>query len=294
MVATGDSASILSPSSGAHALFLLPPVFFPFLFKPAEMKFATDFTALLVVLLFHVRSSTSSHPKPSCRYPPSQWCRSLEIAIECKVQKQCMELSAVRPQEGAPPVSVTLYYESLCPACRVFITQQLFPTWTMLQDIMKVTLVPYGNAKELVSGNTTFRCQHGESECHGNMIEACILYLSGPTAFQTIYCMESAADVLSAAQPCLQMHAPAVSWVSVDSCVKGGLGRKLMHDNAVMTRALSPPHTHVPWVTFNGEFTEEYEDKAMSSLFTLVCNLYKGVKPPTCNGALVRLDRGFC
>lgn len=28
-----------------------------------------------------------SHPKPSCHYPPSQWCRSLEIAIECKVSK---------------------------------------------------------------------------------------------------------------------------------------------------------------------------------------------------------------
>lgn len=31
------------------------------------------------------RSSGNSHPKPSCRYPPSQWCRSLKIAIECKV-----------------------------------------------------------------------------------------------------------------------------------------------------------------------------------------------------------------
>ncbi|XP_077439977.1 gamma-interferon-inducible lysosomal thiol reductase-like isoform X1 [Vanacampus margaritifer] len=258
------------------------------------MKPTALVAALVVVLLCHVWISAASHPKPSCRYPPSQWCRSLQIAVECKVQKQCMELSAIRPKEEVPPVSVTLYYESLCPACRVFITQQLFPTWSMLQEIMKVTLVPYGNAKELVSGNTTFACQHGEPECRGNMIEACILHLTGPTAFQTIYCMESAADVLSAAQPCLQMHAPAVSWASVDSCVKGGLGRRLTHANAVMTRALSPPHMHVPWVTFNGEFTEEYEDKAMSSLFHLVCQLYKGLKPPACNGAPVRLDRGFC
>lgn len=62
-----------------------------------------------------------------------------------------MELNAIRPNQTVPPVSVTLYYESLCPACRGFITQQLFPTWTMLQDIMAVTLVPFGNAKVLRS-----------------------------------------------------------------------------------------------------------------------------------------------
>lgn len=58
-----------------------------------------------------------------------------------------MEVNATRPNWAVPPVSVILYYESLCPDCRVFITQQFFPTWTMLQDIMTVTLVPYGNAK---------------------------------------------------------------------------------------------------------------------------------------------------
>ncbi|CAJ1060872.1 gamma-interferon-inducible lysosomal thiol reductase [Xyrichtys novacula] len=250
--------------------------------------------AVLLLLCAARRNSGISHPKPSCRYPPSQWCRSLEIAIACKVQKQCMEVNATRPNQSVPPVSVTLYYESLCPACRAFISQQLFPTWTMLQDIMTVTLVPYGNAKELPSANSPFTCQHGEPECRGNMIEACIIHLTGHSAFQIIYCMESSADVLSAARPCLQLYSPSTSWSSVDSCVKRGSGNQLMHANAAMTRALSPAHTHVPWVTFNGEYTEENEDKAMSSLFHLVCQLYKGVKPPACNGATVRLNRGFC
>ncbi|KAM3876272.1 gamma-interferon-inducible lysosomal thiol reductase [Diretmus argenteus] len=258
-----------------------------------NMKFTWLFS--LSLLSFTVqRCHGMSHPKPSCPYPPSQWCRSLEIAVECEVQKQCMELNAIRPNLAIPPVEVTLYYESLCPGCRAFITQQLFPTWTMLQHIMTVTLVPYSKAQELPSANSPFTCQHGAPECHANMIEACIIHLAGHSAIHVIFCMESAADVLSAAQPCLQLNAPAVSWTSIDSCMKGDMGSKLMHTNAIRTRVLSPTHTHVPWVTFNGEYTGEHEDKAMTSLFHLVCQLYKGGKPPACTGAQVKLDRSFC
>ncbi|XP_056132415.1 gamma-interferon-inducible lysosomal thiol reductase isoform X1 [Lampris incognitus] len=258
------------------------------------MKLKSCLVVSLLCLLTVEQSSGKSHPEPSCSYPPSQWCRSLEIAIECQVQKQCMELNAIRPNPSVPTVDVTLYYGSLCPGCRAFITQQLFPTWTMLQDIMTVNLVPYGNTKEVPSANSPFTCQHGELECHGNMIEACVIHLTGPSAFHVIYCMESAAHVVDSAQPCLQLYAPSVSWASVASCVNGEQGFKLMHNNAIMTRALSPAHTHVPWATIDGEYTDWLEDKAMSTLFHLVCQLYKGVKPPACTGAQVKLNRSLC
>uniref|UniRef100_A0A7N8XFP8 Gamma-interferon-inducible lysosomal thiol reductase n=1 Tax=Mastacembelus armatus TaxID=205130 RepID=A0A7N8XFP8_9TELE len=237
-------------------------------------------SGLLAVFFFLCTDRTgfgTFHLKPACHYPPSQWCRSLEIAIECKVQKQCMEVNATRLNQAVSPVSVTLYYESLCPACSLHL-----PAALSHLDVI------------LLSANSPFTCQHGEPECRGNMIEACIIHLSGHSAFHIIYCMESAADVLNAAEPCLQLYAPSVSWSSVDSCVKGGLGYQLMHANAVITRALNPAHTHIPWVTFNGKYKEENEDKAMSSLPHLVCHLYKGVKPPACTGASVRLDRNIC
>ncbi|XP_024278874.1 gamma-interferon-inducible lysosomal thiol reductase [Oncorhynchus tshawytscha] len=260
----------------------------------SNMKFAS-----VLVLLFFCSTFKKSHgkskPKPGCEYPPSQWCRSLEIAIECGVQKQCLELNATRPNSAVPRVEVTLYYESLCPGCRVFLTQQLFPTWAMLHDIMEVKLVPYGNAQELPSGNSPFTCEHGEPECHSNMIEACILHSVGLySAFPVIDCMESAANVLAAAQPCLQLHVPSMTWDSVTTCVKGELGFKLMHENALKTNALSPAKTHVPWVTINKEYTGDFQDKAMSSLFNLVCKMYKGGKPPACTGAQKKLDRSLC
>ena len=45
-------------------------------------------------------------------------------------------------------VKVALYYESLCPGCREFLTHQLYPACKKLYsiDILDITLVPYGNA----------------------------------------------------------------------------------------------------------------------------------------------------
>ncbi|XP_036442514.1 gamma-interferon-inducible lysosomal thiol reductase [Colossoma macropomum] len=249
--------------------------------------------AFLFLFYMSEECQGKSHPKPSCGYPPSQWCRTLEIAVECGVQKQCMELLATRPDPSVPPVEVTVYYESLCPGCRSFLTEQLFPTWTMLRDIMRVHLVPYGNTKELPELNS-FSCQHGEPECKANIIEACILNVTDHAAFPVIHCMVSSSDVMKAAPSCLQLYAPSVEWGTIESCVKGGLGHTLMHENGVKTRSLSPVHTHVPWVTFNGVYTDDLEDKAMSTLFNLVCKLYEGIKPPVCTGALKKLNRSFC
>lgn len=114
------------------------------------------------------------------------------------------------------------------------------------------------------------------------------------SAFEVVACMESSADVLTAARPCLQLLAPTASWSSVQSCVNGSEGLQLMTRNAQLYSALSPAPAHLPWVTFNGEYSEENQDRAMSSLFTLVCQLYQGIKPPVCTGIPVHLDRGYC
>lgn len=162
-----------------------------------------------------------------------------------------MELTATGPDRSVSPVAVTLYYQSLCPGSRVFISQQLFPTWSMLQDIMTVTLVPYGNTKvqrtfqrtpkkiwtpgkcerlPLAGGSVSKfslrlsgwgarvpgkhdrgyrRVSFQKNECQKHnlcglidtVLQACIVHLTGPSSLQTIYCMESAADPLTAARP---------------------------------------------------------------------------------------------
>ncbi|XP_072450620.1 gamma-interferon-inducible lysosomal thiol reductase-like isoform X1 [Chiloscyllium punctatum] len=235
---------------------------------------------VLVCLLFW--TVREGEARPPCNYPPAQWCSSPEIATACQVEHQCMEYQR---KKDADPVMISLYYESLCGACRGFLVLQLFPTWLTLNDIMNVTLVPYGNALERnESGKWVFSCQHGEQECTGNMIETCIMHtLQDPYRFfPIIFCMESADNVTAAAQLCLQIYEPLLPWDNIENCVNGDLGNKLMHHNAELTRALNPPHEYVPWILVNGKHTEDLEDEAMNSLFNLICNTYSGVKPKAC------------
>ncbi|KAJ8270112.1 hypothetical protein GJAV_G00110480 [Gymnothorax javanicus] len=251
--------------------------------------------AVLIFIILCIYAE-KSYSKPSCGYPLSEWCRTEDIARECGVEKYCLQRNATKPRRGGSVVEVSLYYESLCPACRRFLTEQLYPTWVMLQDDMDLQLVPYGNAQESFDEKKyKFTCQHGEVECRGNMIEACVLNMTEDAAFPIINCMESAADILTAAPLCVKVYS-STKWESIMDCVTGDLGNKLMHENALKTDALKPPHKYVPWVTFNGEHSEDLEQKAMSALFHVVCSLSPDPKPEACTGGKSRLAyrASFC
>ncbi|XP_074834309.1 gamma-interferon-inducible lysosomal thiol reductase [Carettochelys insculpta] len=228
--------------------------------------------------------------QPACNYPPQLWCSSRKIAVACQAEKHCPKFH-LRPP-APQPVALSLYYESLCPACAKFLVTQLFPTWLMLHDILNITLVPYGNAMEKnVSGRWQFQCQHGEEECLGNMLETCLMYhlQDFEQYFPVIFCMESGTSVVDNLAACLQVYAPTAKLADIQACVKGDLGNKLMHRNAQMTDALNPPHDYVPWILVNGKHTTELQGRAQSALFRMVCEMYTGEKPDACKDAGARV-----
>ncbi|XP_042300404.1 gamma-interferon-inducible lysosomal thiol reductase [Sceloporus undulatus] len=152
------------------------------------------------------KSTSSSGKLPSATFPLA--CPQVRGCIgQCppisllQVEKHCTSLSANSAPKAAPPappVSISLYYESLCSGCRGFMVMQLFPTWLMLRSIMNVTLVPYGNAQETRGpSGWQFECQHGQDECLGNMIETCLMdhFRDMDYSFPLIFCMESSRNV---------------------------------------------------------------------------------------------------
>ncbi|XP_077580425.1 gamma-interferon-inducible lysosomal thiol reductase-like [Stigmatopora nigra] len=238
-----------------------------------------------LAFILDFKPKCSANVASSCPYPPSRWCSTLDTAVQCGVLKHCLQSNLTKLHQTEEPVKMEVFYESLCPDCIMYITQVLYPTWVLLQDILSVHLVPFGNAQESHNGTKyIFKCQHGEQECLGNTIQACLLNMSD-NAFLITFCMEASTDVIAAAKTCVQLYSPELSWDHLMTCVNGDLGNQLMHQNAVRTNSLDPPHQFVPWLTINGEHTEDLQKKAITSLFPLICSMYKGIKPVVCGGS---------
>lgn len=184
------------------------------------------------------------------------------------------------------PIDVTLYFESLCPDCKRFISGQLWRAWNLVPSIMKLTLVPFGNARESKGiGKWKFTCQHGKEECVGNVIETCAINITKDinVYFPFIHCMENSTSERpeEAAEKCSQHF--KVDYDAITKCANSDMGNQLEHQMALKTMALNPPHKYVPWVTINGVHTEEMEKKVEDDLVKLLCDMYTGDKPPACS-----------
>lgn len=203
----------------------------------------------------------------------------------------CLSLSAITLPSNAQPnraadddsnVVVSLYYETLCPYCKAWINDELIPTYEKLQKYMTVEFIPYGNAHQFPDGDSwRFTCQHGQSECTGNIQQSCLLkYVPNQDEFiYAIHCIEESGSVTSEAniRKCLKSHSDA-SDETIDSimqCSSGDEGIQLHHEYGVQTESLVPEQTYVPWVTFNHEHSEDdTSEDCQFDLFNCLCRDY--------------------
>jgi len=176
---------------------------------------------------------------------------------------------------------VSLYYESLCPDCIGFISDQINRAWKLIGNYFDIEFVPYGNAKTFPTSPPTFKCQHGESECEGNKMQACaIKYISTTFITQFIVCTMSTKNPPNAGPKCAQKL--QIDFTSVQSCISSGEGDKLMYNYGLQTESLNPPHQYVPWILFNGIFNEDDNDKAGTDLVRVICSKLHQA-PDECN-----------
>ncbi|XP_071536815.1 gamma-interferon-inducible lysosomal thiol reductase-like [Panulirus ornatus] len=185
--------------------------------------------------------------------------------------------------QEAPPVKIHLYYESLCPYSIDFVINQLYPTWTILRDIMQVELFPFGNASYEPDGEGwKFKCQHGEGECHGNMILACAKdhFKDINLEMEFVNCLLSSDYPPNAGATCAA--SVGADWGPLDQCVNSLEGQNLLHDVALQQEQLDPPLYFVPWIIVNDVFSEEQVAECQTDLKKVVCELYTGPPPEPC------------
>jgi interferon gamma-inducible protein 30 len=177
-------------------------------------------------------------------------------------------------------VLVELYYETQCGDCQVFTRKSLRPALESLSAHIKLSLIPYGNAKKV--GDDSYECQHGPDECLGNLWAGCVWNkMQEPARMATVYCMEEWGSDFNNLVPDCMKRANATNADQVTECAKGSEGAQIQSDNAARTDALNPPHTYVPWVLINGNHTEDLQTRAENNLTALVCDLLQ-TKPSQC------------
>ncbi|XP_020236240.1 gamma-interferon-responsive lysosomal thiol protein [Cajanus cajan] len=180
-------------------------------------------------------------------------------------------------------VTVSLYYESLCPYCADFIVNHLVTLFqTDLISIVNLRMVPWGNA--WIAPDGTVFCQHGDDECFLNTIEACAIaiYPDVVQHFKFIRCLERLTLEGRHSQwvNCFQMTGLGTSPIN---CYTSGNGKTIDQKFAKETSQLNPPHRFVPWVVVNNQaLQEDYRN-----FVAYICRAYKGnVIPNACRSQL--------
>jgi len=180
-------------------------------------------------------------------------------------------------------------------------TNGLRPVWQdpELRAHVDLHLYPSGNAvavpaKNLSTGytywhtdkveqNYVFLCQHGDSECLGNMIQACaVKELKEPSKYLSlIFCMAALPQfaVEKSSYECAKEL--KMDLAPVRACAQSPEGREHMFEITTQSNTLDPPRKHVPWVTLDGEHFEEADT---GDLLTPLCQKISVPKPAACAG----------
>lgn len=123
------------------------------------------------------------------------------------------------------------------------------------------------------------------------MVEACAKDYTNNTAsiyMPFVECLENGQPATDGHRCAKTVGWPTDAWTTIDACTTSSKGNKLMHEIAVATNNLNPPHQWTPWVVMNGKpLTDSQMD---DTLIKLVCDAYQGTKPAACNNQKLKIS----
>ncbi|CAN0927853.1 Gamma-interferon-responsive lysosomal thiol protein [Linum grandiflorum] len=197
----------------------------------------------------------------------------------------CILAAMAVPSSSAENVTLSLYYETLCPYCADFIVNHLPKVFENgLISFLNLRLIPWGNA--LVQPDGTFLCQHGQNECVLNSMDACTIavYPDPIRHFAFVRCIEILVleNKLNEWIGCFR--ASGLSDAPIIDCYTNGLGKELERQHAAETGQLNPQHRFVPWVVVDGQPLQE----DFSNFQHYICQVYRQrsndqLLPEACN-----------
>lgn len=160
-------------------------------------------------------------------------------------------------------ITVSVYYEALCPDSRQFILEQLLPAYELISNNINLDLVPYGKADTRETDDEiNFRCQHGPTECLANKIHACaIKYTAQNPLIQLKYiaCMiNDNYNPEHIGEKCAsELH---LDYSGIANCSMSNMGNLLLKNNGERTKALQPTVRFIPTIQLNGQHKVPQEE----------------------------------
>ena len=152
-------------------------------------------------------------------------------------------------------------------------------------------LFPWGHEtynKSTETGAYSYSCQHGPNECIGQRLESCAsMFVSQHTFINFIIELETemydikcqnstnCCDPTSMAQSIAdKLDMP---WYEIENCINtaeiADQAEMIQYTN---TMALDPTLTSVPWITLQGNHTDNIQTECVEDTLTCVCNVYDG------------------
>ncbi len=180
-------------------------------------------------------------------------------------------------------LTIDVYYESLCPGCSKFISQN-FKNYLDKNKLNTtiINFIPAGFSNETYNSSSKryeFKCHHGPNECYGNIVSACFIDILGRVnSYKYLVCLETIASRLQgnftkAIDMCTR-DSPQLKEL-VNECANGEQGNKLIHFNIQRTK--TDKMEYVPYITVNGVFSEKVGDSILKNLYEYLCSKDKNV-----------------
>ncbi|XP_043198441.1 gamma-interferon-inducible lysosomal thiol reductase-like [Amphibalanus amphitrite] len=194
-------------------------------------------------------------------------------------------LTAALPAEPAPLV-LGVYYEALCPDSRDFVVDQLNTTYSRVPEIITPILVPWGKAS--VDADGVISCQHGDEECWGNRLLACVADAVSAEAVRVgvISCLMDKQRSLHRDGPAC-VAAVGLDWEAQTGCAAGDQSYQQALQFGQQTDALQPALTFVPTITLDGsQGSADQQEALFTDLLNTVCAEWQSRYGQTPDGCL--------
>ncbi|XP_075229754.1 gamma-interferon-inducible lysosomal thiol reductase-like protein [Lycorma delicatula] len=173
-------------------------------------------------------------------------------------------------------LDVTILYDSLDPKFSSFLVEQLIPTYTQLQRVMRLKLVPAGRTRQSYHhGHYHFLCPNGKNECFTNKVHACQLHndASVQQSLNFFACLSENGYDKKAIEKCSKKYS-IVSFDDLMDCVKSDLGSCLLSGRINQTSKYQEVVDQVPVAVISKNNENEYIHSYGLKHFNDICCHY--------------------